>query len=71
MSFTVLIYQDAAGWFLGSIPELHACRTQAKTLPELYERLKEVAMLCLEEEGKPETDMRFVGIQNIDLSSHV
>ena len=48
MTLPVIIYQDAEGWFLGSIPTLQGCRTQAKTLPELYERLNEVALLCVE-----------------------
>lgn len=49
MSLTVVIYQDAEGWYIGSIPGLQGCRTQARTLPDLYERLKEVALLCTEE----------------------
>jgi len=69
MTLPVIIYQDAEGWFLGSIPTLQGCRTQAKTLPELYERLNEVALLCMEEEGQQE-ELRFVGIQNIDLQTN-
>ena len=66
MVLTVVIYQDAEGWYIGSIPGLHGCRTQAKTLPELYERLKEVALLCLEE-SPPEEEIKFVGVQNIEV----
>ena len=57
MNFTIIIEQDSDGWFLGSIPALHGCRTQAKSLPELYKRLEEVACLCLEKE-KPETESK-------------
>ena len=67
MTLTVIIQQDSDGWFLGSIPSLHGCRTQAKSLPELYERLKEVALLCLEEQKVPDTELRLIGVQNIDL----
>ena len=70
MTFTMIIQQDADGWFLGSFPALHGCRTQAKSLPELYERLKEVALLCLEEQKHPDVELRFIGVQNIDLPAH-
>ncbi|MFH1546306.1 MAG: type II toxin-antitoxin system HicB family antitoxin [Patescibacteria group bacterium] len=66
MDLTVIIEQDAAGWYLGLIPALHGCRTQAKTLPELYKRLEEVALLCLKDE-KPETETKFIGVQNIKI----
>ncbi len=69
MNFTVIIEQDSQGWFLGSIPALHGCRTQAKTLPELYKRLEEVALLCLEEE-KPESDAQFIGVQNLKIPAN-
>ncbi len=67
MNFTVIIEQDSEGWFLGSIPQLHGCRTQAKTLPELYERLQEVAQLCVECEDNPEEQLTFIGVQNINI----
>ena len=69
MNFTVIIQQDSDGWFLGSIPQLHACRTQAKTLPELYKRLEEVAKLCLEQE-KPESEIKLIGVQNLQIPAH-
>ena len=43
---------------------------RAKSLPELYERLKEVALLCLEEQKHPDVELRFIGVQNIDLPAH-
>jgi predicted RNase H-like HicB family nuclease len=45
--FHVIIEKDENGMFIGSVPALRSCHTQAKTLPELYKRLDEVVALCL------------------------
>lgn len=47
-NFPVIIEKDESGYFIGKVPGLRSCCTQAKTLPELYARLKEVVTLCLE-----------------------
>ena len=39
--FTVLIERDEDEWLVGSVIELPGCYTQAKTLGELIERIKE------------------------------
>ncbi|MCF7830424.1 type II toxin-antitoxin system HicB family antitoxin [Candidatus Gracilibacteria bacterium] len=71
MDFTVIIQQDKEGWFLGSIPTLHGCRTQAKTLTQLYKRLEEVARLCLEsQKQEPEEEVKFIGVQNLKISTN-
>jgi predicted RNase H-like HicB family nuclease len=49
-TFTVLIEKDEDGYYVASVPALKGCYTQAKTLEELYPRVKEVIELCLEEE---------------------
>lgn len=48
--FTSFIEKDADGYFVAGIPALKSCYTQAKTLEELYPRIREVIELCLEEE---------------------
>jgi len=50
--FPVIIEKDELGYFIGKVPSLKSCYTQAKTLSELYKRLKEVVALCLEVEEK-------------------
>jgi len=47
--FEVVIQKDKSinGWF-ARVPSIHACHTQADTLPELLEHLKEVLALCQE-----------------------
>ncbi len=38
------------GGYFANVPSIHACHTQADTLPELLEHLKEVIALCQEVE---------------------
>lgn len=49
--FTVIIERDEDGYFVGTVPELKGCHTQAKSLDELMQRVKEATLLCLEAEG--------------------
>ena len=64
-NLTVLIEKDEDGFFVASVPALKSCYTQAKTLEELYPRIKEVVELCLEvEEPNP---MKFVAVQQLEI----
>lgn len=49
LTLTVLIEQDEDGFYVATVPALKSCYTQAKTLEELYPRIREVVALCLEE----------------------
>lgn len=51
--FPVVIEQDEDGIFVATVPALRGCHTQARTLAELDERVREVVALCLEVEGQP------------------
>lgn len=63
--FNVIIERDTEGYYVASVPELHGCHTQAKSLDELMERVREAIELCLEvEEGEAEP-LDFVGVQRI------
>jgi predicted RNase H-like HicB family nuclease len=46
--FNVIIERDSEGYFVASVPSLAGCHTQAKSLDELIERIKEAIELCLE-----------------------
>jgi predicted RNase H-like HicB family nuclease len=71
-NFPVMIEKDEEGYFIGRVPSLRSCYTQAKTLAELYKRLDEVVALCLEVEkknfkqGVPQN--QFIGVQNLEFA---
>lgn len=46
--FSVIIERDEEGWFVATVPGLRGCHTQAKSLDQLMERVKEAIELCLE-----------------------
>lgn len=69
--FTVVITQDEDGTFVASVPELRGCHTQAQTLDELHERVKEVIELCMEiekEKQHPLLRQKFVGVQQVEVA---
>ena len=39
--FSYLIERDEDGWYVATVPDLPGCHTQAKSLDELRERVKE------------------------------
>lgn len=49
-TLSVIVEKDEEGWYVGSVPELPGCHTQARTLDELMERIKEAIELYLEVE---------------------
>jgi predicted RNase H-like HicB family nuclease len=46
--FSVVIERDTDGYYVASVPALPGCHTQARSLDELIERIKEAIALCLE-----------------------
>jgi len=70
LNFTVLIEQDEDGIYVASVPELEGCHTQARTLDELRERIKEAIQLYLEVESDliKDVPLEFIGIQKVEVS---
>ncbi|KKS36704.1 MAG: hypothetical protein A3G49_04535 [Candidatus Sungbacteria bacterium RIFCSPLOWO2_12_FULL_41_11] len=46
--FKIIIERDEDGYFVASVPALPGCHTQAKTIPELKERVRDAIKICLE-----------------------
>jgi len=51
LKFAVIVEKDEEGYYVASVPELLGCHTQAKTLDELTDRIKEAIKAYLEAEG--------------------
>ncbi len=64
--FTVIIERDKEGFLVGTVPSLKGCHTQARSLDELMERMKEAIQLCLEVEGETASEpLQLVGVQKV------
>ncbi len=63
--FNVIIEKDEDGFYIGSVPSLPGCHTQAKTLDDLIKRIKEAIGLYLQVE-KPDFETEFVGVQVVE-----
>jgi len=68
--FAVLIEQDEDGVYVATAPALPGCHTQAKTLPELDERIREAIALCLDvEQNKNRIPQNtFIGVHQLELA---
>jgi predicted RNase H-like HicB family nuclease len=46
--FDVVVERDADGYYVASVPSLPGCHTQAKSLDDLMERIREAIAVCLD-----------------------
>lgn len=63
--FNVIIERDSEGYYVASVPALHGCHTQARSLDTLMERVREVVELCLEVQDEETEPLEFVGVQRL------
>lgn len=64
-TFTAVVEKCSdTGLYVGFIPGFPGAHSQAATLDDLNENLKEVVELLLED-GEPELEGEFVGTQNV------
>jgi predicted RNase H-like HicB family nuclease len=68
--FTVVVERDEEGYYVASVPALAGCHTQARSLDELMERVREAIALCLEEgDGADLPALEFVGVQRVSVAA--
>jgi len=67
VQFDVVVEKDREDYFVATVPALHGCHTQAKSLDQLMERIKEAIELCLEVEGVVDEQLDFVGVQRVTI----
>jgi len=53
MGFNVIVEVDEDGYYVASVPQLRGCHTQARSLDDLMERIREAIDLCVQEQGPP------------------
>lgn len=64
--YTVIIEQDEAGYYVAEVPELYGCHTQAKSLDDLMERVKEAIELCRDSDKQAKRPRKhLIGVQRI------
>jgi predicted RNase H-like HicB family nuclease len=67
--FDVIIERDSEGFYVASVPTLRGCHSQARSLDEVMDRIREAIELCLEVEGDPVEPLDFVGVQRITIAA--
>ncbi len=75
LQFKVIIERNEDGWYVADVPELPGCHTQAKTLEQLRERVKEVIELVLEADkeikkdklSSPGPHSRFFAVEDVAI----
>jgi predicted RNase H-like HicB family nuclease len=65
--FDVVVEKDLEGFFVATVPALPGCHTQAKSLDQLMERVKEAIELFLEVAGTNPESLDFVGVQRVTV----
>jgi predicted RNase H-like HicB family nuclease len=65
--FNVIIERDTDGYFVASVPSLPGCHTQARSLDELIDRIKEAILLCLEVQSQSTDSLEFIGLQRVAI----
>jgi predicted RNase H-like HicB family nuclease len=58
---------DSEGFFVANDPVQPGCHTQAKSLDQLMERIKEAIELCLEVADTNPGSLVFVGVQRVTV----
>ncbi len=66
-TYTAVVQKDAdTGLYVGYVPGFPGAHSQAKSLDELNRNLREVVELLLEN-GDPQLEAEFVGIQTVPV----
>lgn len=69
LQFDVVIERDEEGYYVASVPQIAGCHTQARSLDDVIQRIREAIELCVEAEGTPEKSLEFIGIQRITVAA--
>ncbi|HEY5123243.1 MAG TPA: type II toxin-antitoxin system HicB family antitoxin [Ignavibacteria bacterium] len=65
--YNIIIEQDSEGFYIGYVPEIKGCHSQAKSIDVLMKRMEEVIALCIEVQGEKVSKTNFVGFQRLKV----
>lgn len=65
--FDIVLEKYSEGFFVATLHALPGCHTQAKSLDQLMERVKESTVLCLEVADTNPESLDFVGVQHVTV----
>ena len=63
--FDVVIELDEEGYYVASVPQIPGCHTQARSLDEVTQRIREAIELCLETGSIPVDNLAFVSVDSL------
>jgi predicted RNase H-like HicB family nuclease len=65
--FNVIVERDEEGYYVASVPKLRGCHTQARSLDQLMDRIREAILLYLEVERDAGATTEFIGVQRVKV----
>jgi predicted RNase H-like HicB family nuclease len=65
--FSVVIERDEEGYYVASVPALPGCHTQARSLDDLMDRVREAIAVCLDADADAPSKLEFVGVQRVSV----
>ena len=65
--FSVVIERDEEGYYVASVPAIPGCHTQARSLDDLIDRIRECIALCLDVETVEPEGLEFIGVQRVSV----
>lgn len=69
LQFDVVIERDEEGVYVGTVPQLPGCHTDAASLDELMVEIREAIEVWLEAQGGRTAELEFVGIQRVTIAA--
>ena len=65
--FSVVIERDEEGYYVASVPAIPGCHTQARSLDDLIDRIRECIALCLDVVSIEADGLEFIGVQRVSV----
>lgn len=68
--FNVVVERDSDGFYVATVPALPGCHTQAKSMAELMDRIREAIALHLEVDcNTPPPKLEFIGVESVTVAA--